>query len=66
MIDVEYFITSHDQTQSNRVCYFHLFGVVLASNESIFSTYWNDCICERQSINEHTLIQYHTATKRFS
>ena len=34
---VAYFITGHEQTQSNRVYYFLVFGVVLASKRSGFS-----------------------------
>ena len=36
---VAHLITGHKQTQSNRVCYFHFFNVVLASkgsNQSVF------------------------------
>ena len=30
-------ITAHKQTQLNRVCYFHVYGVLLASKGSTFS-----------------------------
>ena len=32
---VAHFSTSHEQTQLNRVCYFHFFGVFLASKGPI-------------------------------
>ena len=43
VISVAQFTTGHEQTQENRVCYFHLFDVVLSSkgsnlSEFIFST----------------------------
>ena len=34
---VAHFSTGHEQTQYNRVCYFHLFGVSLASMGSNYS-----------------------------
>ena len=32
-------LTSHEQTQYNRVCYFHLFGVFLVSKVSKYLSY---------------------------
>ena len=37
MASVVHFITSPEQTQLNRVCYFHFFGVLLASKGSYYS-----------------------------
>ena len=36
---VAYFITGHEQTQCNRVCYFHFFGIFLASKRSDYSEF---------------------------
>ena len=33
MVDVAHFSTGHKKTQDNRVSYFHLFSVFLASKE---------------------------------
>ena len=37
MDGVAHFISGHEQTHFNRVCFFHFFGVVLASKESKYS-----------------------------
>ena len=37
MISVAYFNTGNEQTQINQVCYFHFFGVFLASKGSNYS-----------------------------
>ena len=37
---VHRYITAHEQTQQNRVCYFRFFDVFLASRGSLFRTYF--------------------------
>ena len=37
--EMHIFITDHEHSQYNQVCYFHLFGVFLASNKSNYSEY---------------------------
>ena len=56
LTDVWDYITAHEQTQSNRVCYFRYFDMFLASKGSSFRTYMRAILLQRINVNDSNWI----------